>query len=141
MIELTNKSLEEIRKLRITQVQWFGYVVTLKITISDGQTCKAGAPTVNFDKSHKFNPSKKITKVECIIKKCEDWIIQINFFSGKQKLVNVGYSDYDVARMIGVVGRKEVFEIADDEQLIGCELDHENNFFVGVTWIKIKLIT
>ena len=38
--------------------------------------------------------------------------------------------------MVGVVGRREVFEIADDEQLIGCELDHDKDLFVGVTWIK-----
>jgi hypothetical protein len=41
-------------------------------------------------------------------------------------------------------GRVEVFEIAEDEQLIGCELhemtyDNGNSDFVGVTWIKIKL--
>ncbi len=44
-------------------------------------------------------------------------------------------------------GRVEVFEIAEDEQLIGCEL-HEMTYFdgnknrhlfAGVTWIKIKL--
>ncbi len=41
-------------------------------------------------------------------------------------------------------GRVEVFEIAENEQLIGCELDEctdENGYyhFGGVTWIKIKL--
>ena len=41
-------------------------------------------------------------------------------------------------------GRVEVFEISQDEQLIGCEL-HEYSYgrdiinFTGVTWIKIKL--
>ncbi len=40
-------------------------------------------------------------------------------------------------------GRVEVFEIAEDEQLIGCEL-HEvtydnEDIFAGVNWIKIKL--
>ena len=41
-------------------------------------------------------------------------------------------------------GRVEVFEIAEDEQLIGCELheytDSDGDIdFAGVTWIKIKL--
>ena len=40
-----------------------------------------------------------------------------------------------------------MFEIADDEKLIGCELDEitveyknePSNWFGGVTWIKIKM--
>ena len=41
-------------------------------------------------------------------------------------------------------GRKEVFEIDEDEQLIGCELDqdyYQDRYeprFVGVTWLKMK---
>ena len=41
-------------------------------------------------------------------------------------------------------GRKEVFEIDEDEQLIGCEIDedyhnwNERHRFVGVTWLKMK---
>jgi hypothetical protein len=37
-------------------------------------------------------------------------------------------------------GNLERFEIADDERLIGCEIHHVNNFIVGVTWIKMKMI-
>ena len=37
--------------------------------------------------------------------------------------------------------RKEVFNIAEDEQLIGCELDqNEWHCFQGVTWIKMKVL-
>ena len=45
-------------------------------------------------------------------------------------------------------GRKESFEIADDEQLIGCRLDEgkdemdddwKGDQFLGVMWIKMKL--
>ena len=37
-------------------------------------------------------------------------------------------------------GRREVFEIADDEQLIGCELDYDDiKNFIGVIWLKMKL--
>ena len=52
-------------------------------------------------------------------------------------------SDDDWVKKTG--GRVEVFEIAEDEQLIGCELhewiddDGHADFCAGVTWIKIKL--
>ena len=35
--------------------------------------------------------------------------------------------------------RREIFDIADNEQLIGCELDHNWTYYLGVTWLKIKL--
>jgi hypothetical protein len=40
-------------------------------------------------------------------------------------------------------GRVEIFEIAADEQLIGCELDYMGcgfTSFCGVTWLKWKAI-
>jgi hypothetical protein len=43
----------------------------------------------------------------------------------------------NVIKIIG--GRKEIFEIADDEQLIGCEFENNGEVFVGLTWIKIKV--
>ena len=46
--------------------------------------------------------------------------MQINFFSGEERLVSTGWSDDDGKRH---GGRVEVFEIADDERLIGCQLD------------------
>ena len=40
-------------------------------------------------------------------------------------------------------GRIEVFNIAEDEQLIGCKLDERKLgnylYFSGVTWLKIKV--
>ncbi len=56
----------------------------------------------------------------------------------------MGFSDAWVKKF---GGRVEVFEIAEDEQLIGCELDEinpeydggDNDYFKSVTWIKIKL--
>ena len=36
-------------------------------------------------------------------------------------------------------GRVEVLDIAEDEQLIGCELDQIRSFFRGVTWVKMKI--
>ena len=61
--------------------------------------------------------------------------MQINFYSGKERLVKVGYEDDFVQENFG---RKETFDIADDDQLIGCELDYNSNFFCGVKWIKMK---
>ena len=96
--------------------------------------CKIG-----YDKSHTFDPAKKITNVETIIDKTESFIIRINFYHRKQILVKVGKSDWDV-KYDG--GRREVFEIGDDEKLFGCKLDEcvisGLTFLVGVTWLKMK---
>ncbi len=92
-------------------------------------------------KSHTFDPSKKITKIECIISKLSNWIYEINFYHGEKRLVEV-HTD---AKFAAIFDEKvEVFEIAEDEQLIGCELHEkceyiEDSIFRGVTWIKIKL--
>ncbi len=53
----------------------------------------------------------------------------------------MGYSD-NCVKKYGDGGRVEVFEIAEDEQLIGCEINEwidGDLAFTGVTWIKIKL--
>jgi hypothetical protein len=62
--------------------------------------------------------------------------MRINFYSGKELLVRVGWQDDGYVDWNG--RRREVFEIADDEQLIGCELAHSNIYFEGVTWLKMK---
>ena len=46
--------------------------------------------------------------------------MQTNFFHNEERLVMVGESDEKV-REFG--GRKEIFKISDQEQLIGCELE------------------
>jgi hypothetical protein len=79
-----------------------------------------------------------------IIRKYEDIIIRINFYSGEEILVKVGlFSDDDIKRD---GGRLERFDIAEDEQLIGCKFDqYQNHYFLcrndlcGITWMKIKL--
>ena len=68
-------------------------------------------------------------------------VMQINFYSGQETLVQVGKMGGEV-KLFGK--RVETFEIAADERLIGAELDYEkdysgNNLFVGVTWIKMKV--
>ncbi len=49
----------------------------------------------------------------------------------------MGLSDDEIESLRG---RIESFEIAADERLIGCELDHSenNDNLEGIAWIKIK---
>ena len=101
-----------------------------------------------------FDPAKKITTVECVINGSKDFspaIIRINFYSGEELLVAVGAdTDWVNNRLYSRKAKREIFTIADDEKLIGCELEHENfpdydnvvkNFFRGVTWLKMKVKT
>ncbi len=60
----------------------------------------------------------------------------MNFYSGQEILVQVGEDDSWVKRE---GGRVEKFEIARDEQLIGCELTFCKDFFCGVTWFMMKI--
>ena len=56
-------------------------------------------------------------------------------YHNDERLVKMGEDDHYVKKN---GGRSETFEIADDEQLIGCELYHTSFDFLGVTWIKWK---
>ena len=59
----------------------------------------------------------------------------INFYHHGERLVAVGgHSSEGFVEEYG--GRREVFDLADDEQLIGCELDYGTNYFFGVSWLK-----
>ena len=69
-------------------------------------------------------------------------IVRINFYHNEQRLVAVGADDMWAMRW---GGRREVFNVADDEQLIGCELDqHEYDCgkynWSGLTWTKMKVL-
>ena len=67
----------------------------------------------------------------------EWWIGQINFYSETETLAKLGEPD-DIYMLESA--RVERFEIAFDEQLIGCELYIDvNNYFIGLTWLKCKL--
>ena len=88
-----------------------------------------------FHQSHIFDPSEKITSVEVRINSSENRITRIGFYHNEERLVAMGLSD-DWLHKWG--GRSEVFDIADDEQLIGCELEHDGPFFRGITWLKWK---
>jgi len=92
MTDIAEKNLEELNNLAITQVKSLG-VSTLELTLNDGQSCRAGTL---FIESHKFDPKKKITRVECIIYKNEDDICRINFYSGAEILAALGGIDVHV---------------------------------------------
>ena len=115
---------------------------TFGITINNAESVKSGT-YYNFTKSHVFDPKKKITKIVTTVHKQEALIMQIKFFSGEELLCVMGGSDVNV-RILG--GRVVTFEIADDEQLIGAELYNgtidgcgDKDYFVGVTWLKMKI--
>jgi hypothetical protein len=71
------------------------------------QECSAGT-TYDDNKSHIFDPIKKITKIEVFISKNEALILQINFCAGEETLIKVGYSDDDIDKYFGF-GRLETF--------------------------------
>ena len=60
----------------------------------------------------------------------------MNFYHYEKILVKVLHSGsyvYDHG------GRVEVFNIDDDEQLIGCKLHQNYGNFEGVTWMKMQV--
>ncbi len=68
----------------------------------------------------------------------EEYILRINFYSGQETLVKVGWRNDDDVQNYG--GRVEIFEIASDEQLIGCKWDLDEKLCnIGVTWLKMKV--
>ena len=50
MSTIANKSIEELRNLRISKVYW-NTIYTLGMTLSDGTTCRAGTK-YDFKDSH-----------------------------------------------------------------------------------------
>jgi hypothetical protein len=136
MENLFNKSIKEMRKMTFKKIVWLG-MNYLEFTLNDGQFCKAGKEK-DFDRkfmiSHTFNPSKKITKIEVIIDRDEYIMCQIH---KEEIILVVGDDDHEWVKRRGV--RKEVFEIADDEQLIGCRLYRMDENFEGLKWMKMKV--
>ena len=115
--DISNQSLQELRNLAITQVSW-NDIFNIEFTLSNGQFCNAGTD-FRYDQNHFFDFREKITRIEVIIMKNELSICQMNFYHNQQRLVAVGYPDDFVE---GMGGRVEVFEIGEDERLIGCKL-------------------
>ena len=62
------------------------------------------------------------------MRKEEDYIGFITFYDKNGVLFKMGNESHD--------GRKEIFHIAENERLIGCEFDHGANYLLGVTFLK-----
>ena len=121
METLAEKTWKELRGLTISTAFWnlWGNEKYAIFKLNDGQFCQ-----INYqDDISKFEPNfdqtKKITKIDSVMRFDDYRIIQMNFYHQQQKLFSLGmYDDYYESE--GGAGRVEVFEIADDEQLIGC---------------------
>ena len=114
-------------------------MLALGFSLNDGQSYSAGLTMTIYDR-HFFDPTKKITKIECNIGWSSIGILRINFFHHQEKLVQVGSPNDD--RVKELTEKTEIFEIGEDERLIGCKLDEGivdgKNRLLGVTWIKMK---
>ena len=62
------------------------------------------------------------------MRKEEDYIGQIIFYGKDRVLFKMGSDSY-------ATGRKETFDIANNERLIGCEFD-DGQSVMGVTFLK-----
>ena len=102
MLEIGNKSVHELRSLIITEMKWsslFG-LWSLGFTLNNGQSCRAGRnpdpdrlglDPYKFAHSHTFDPTKKITKIECGIGQSEYSIDRISFYHQKRTLHQFGH--------------------------------------------------
>ena len=85
---LDGKTAQELSKMTFEKVEWKGgSKSTFGITNNAGESVKSGT-YLDFNISHVFDPSKKITKIVTIHD--EGGIAQINFFSGEEVLCKAG---------------------------------------------------
>jgi hypothetical protein len=85
------KNWKELRQLTFTQVSSDCSIVLgpLKFLLSDGSTCAAGLDEYpEFDQVYTFDPSKKITRIECI--KNRGFLDQLKFYHYQELLVSIG---------------------------------------------------
>ena len=95
---LDGKSIQELSKLAFEKVQWEDYLfLTFGITLNNGESVKSGTD-VEFNTSHTLDQSKNITKIVTTVGKREEYILQINFFSGEERLCTLGSSDENVKK-------------------------------------------
>ena len=137
---LGKKSLQELRNLAIAEVAWdYNNISRICFTLNDRQTCST---SYILDKAHyKFDPKTKITDVEVIISESEGSILQINFFHEHKRIVHVAYFLDDEDLRVHGGGRREIFWMTEDEQLIGLKLHKDERYgLIGITWIKRKII-
>ena len=131
MAILTKKTFEELKNLNITKIEaYVDCIDTLGMTLSDGSACKAGTCNPNYNTSFNIDPTKPIANIEMIMRQDEGILGQINFFDKNGgNLYKIGDDSY-------TTGRRETFLIAENERLIGCEIDYGARFVSGITFIK-----
>ena len=105
-----------IKKLELKTENTFG-VADLKITMNNGQILQGGSGNLN-----KLIPHQGVRKIEITVAKDETYISSIAF-TYKDDSVRVG----DDQTLQTQNGRVENFEIDEDEQLIGAEIDTNGN--------------
>ena len=72
--QLENKTLEELKQLRITKVSTYhANFVTCAFTLSDGQSCRAGK-NYDFNNHYEIDQTKRLRKIEIIFEKSERFI-------------------------------------------------------------------
>ena len=105
---------EQISNLKFTSVAWYqDMVATIGLFTSDGQEYRAGT-AYEYNCADSFR-DQKIVKVEVYL--YEDRAIgQINFYMKDGNLVQLGSNSC-------ATGARDIFEISENEQLIGCELE------------------
>ena len=70
MNKLAHFTKDELKELKITEVSWNDVMTyTFGLKLNDDQNCKAG--NLEFEHTHGFDITKKITKVEVIFDKEE----------------------------------------------------------------------
>ena len=90
LLRLKEKTLETVRMLKITQIQWNDFA-SIGFTLSDGSFCKAG--NKEFNQSHTFSAGDRITSVSVVMARYDRDIFQINFYCGNYKIVQIGKPD------------------------------------------------
>ncbi len=131
MAILTKKTFKELKNLNITKIEAFDNAIcTLGMTLNDGSACKAGILHPNYNTCFNIDPTKPIAKIEMIMYSADNYIGQINFFDKNGgNLYKIGEDRY-------ATGRRETFLIAENERLIGCEIDYGAKYVSGITLIK-----
>jgi hypothetical protein len=99
-------------------------------TLNDGSSCKVG--TNNFNNSWELPETLKLTKIEVVLSSPNPHIGQIVFHDKSGIVKKLGSDQY-------ANGTKEVFELAENERWIGCELEHSTAYLMGITLLKWKV--
>ncbi len=129
MDKLKAKSVDEIRALRLSKLESYAdsnYLRTLLVKMSDDSEGKGGTST--FISSITLDESTTIRKIEVVFHSNENFIWKMSFYNETGLFLELG--------VLTANGRKETFDLAANERLIGFELDHGSNNLIGITFLK-----